>query len=72
MFSGSRRIRQKVCYRIERMKSLSVHGDYGDSDIVLFKRSRLQICHKLFSVPGEYKRIRKIRQEYFAVFREYA
>jgi hypothetical protein len=49
--------------------TLSVHGDNGDFRVVLYIQSRLRIRQKYCK---EYKRIWRIRQEYFAVYGEYA
>ncbi len=39
---------------VQSEKSSSIHGDYGDFRVGLFKRSRRQICQNYFSVLGEY------------------
>jgi hypothetical protein len=51
-------------------KVLSAHRDYGNYRLVLFTQSRLRIRQK--KALKEYKRILRIRQEYLAVYGEYA
>jgi hypothetical protein len=59
-----------------RQKSLGVHGHYGDFRVILSIQNRLQICQKYFSVHRElfkeYKLVRRILQEYFAIHGENA
>jgi hypothetical protein len=49
----SRRIRKKYLIVFGRQKSLTVHGDYGDFTVVLYRQRRHSIRQKYFSVHGE-------------------
>jgi hypothetical protein len=59
-----------------REKSLSVHLDYGNFRMVLWLQSHLRILQMYLACMEntlkEYKSIWRIRQEYFAVYGEYA
>ncbi len=56
--------------------TLSVHGDNGDFRVVLYIQSRLRTSQNILACMEntlkEYKRIWRKRQEYFAVYGEYA
>jgi hypothetical protein len=57
-------------------KSLSVDRGYGDFIMVLYNQSRLEYAKSIIACTEntlkEYKRILRIRQDYIAVYGDYA